>query len=194
MGMPVRQFTKDEIQAENAVFQAQAVEPVKKRTLAPLPKSTATIVGGRAKWKQAWVDLLQEKGASHAVTFAFNNPISVDGARQRFGEFLQHLDRVLLGPRYAKMPDKRTFAVAFAENITSNIHLHAVFAVAPKHQERFLSDADEIWKKLFPGGDVNIKAIDDLAGAVDYMTKHTSHTSVFDSQILSTEFQRSASA
>lgn len=163
-----------------------------RKSLSPLPKNATTIVGGLDAWKDAWVELLRDKGASHAVTFAFNQPVTLEMARERFGKFLQYLDRKFLGPQYSRKIDERTFAIAIAENISSNIHLHAIFALDDKYHGSFSDIANTIWADLFPAGDLKIEPIYDLKGAVAYMTKHARNQNVFDSQILSSEFHRLA--
>jgi hypothetical protein len=89
------------------------------------------------------------------ITLNFNRPISIEGARHQFKEWLGRVDRSLLGPKWHRKPSsERTFAVATIENPDRNTHLHLLLKFPPKAQlsrSEILTKVYDNWKKLNPG-------------------------------------------
>lgn len=137
---------------------------------AALP-TTVTTPALRAAWRQ----FLTETGATHALTLTLNEPSNSNVIGAKLRRFFGLLDNKLLGSRYHLAPlPRRTFYTAFAENLDSNAHVHALLRVTPdRHDtiERVLSGTRQtIWTKVAPLGTHVLCPIID-GGWATYSTK-----------------------
>ena len=129
----------------------------------------------------------------YALTAALNRDIGFDCARRKLRDWHAHLDRELLGPKWAgAQADKRSFFWAFPEHIKSNLHYHLLVKLSDDGLKRIFEDvASEIWSDIVPGGDLRIEAIWDATGADLYATKAMHWPDALENYIVSTEFIRS---
>lgn len=137
---------------------------------APLP-TTVTTPALRAAWRQ----FLTTTGATHALTLTLNEPSNTNAIGAKLRRFFGMLDNKLLGARYHLAPlSRRTFYTAFAENVDSNAHVHALLRVVPDRHatvERVLSGTRQpIWTKVAPLGTHVLRPITD-DGWARYSTK-----------------------
>ncbi|GGD86999.1 hypothetical protein GCM10011515_03110 [Tsuneonella deserti] len=105
------------------------------------------------------------------VTFVFNTPISIDGARRKLEEFHKRLDDKLAGRAALRRPERRSVYIATIEKPDTNLHIHALFKISELQRLRFYLTADEIWMKLAPAGNLDIKPVFYAEGAASYITK-----------------------
>lgn len=136
----------------------------------PLP-TTATAPRLRAAWRNH----LESMGATHALTLTINAPATADGLRAKLHQFFGRLDRAILGRRFNEAPPEcRTAYVAFAENLTTNAHAHALIRVIPDRRaevENLLGDTrSRFWSHVAPAGTHVLRPIDD-EGWASYCTK-----------------------
>ena len=132
-------------------------------------------------------------GYSHFVTLNFNRDTTPGGARTKFKDLLARMDWSWLGKRWAARPsDDRTFAIAFMENIATNLHLHAGFRGPPCPRPRTIPTLpgliDMHWRKLVPGGSTHISPIYDVEGFAGYITKQLVRPGSIERMLISTEF------
>src|SRR5437773_1385320 len=103
-----------------------------------------------AKW-------LGELDLSDFATLNFNRETTPEGARAKFKELLARTDRSWLGPRWADRPsEERTLAIAFMENISTNLHLHVGVRAPKRPRPRTIPTLpgllDMHWQRLVKGG------------------------------------------
>ena len=107
---------------------------------------------------------------THRLTLNFNarRGISDTTAEKRFHSFMAELDRYLFGPNYYS---RRTEAVGFQENISTNRHIHTMMKV-PHSKTKKANDVVmmSIWRSVQPGGTAYLESARD-PGAADYCTK-----------------------
>jgi hypothetical protein len=130
------------------------------------------------------------------ITLNFNRPISIEGARHQFKEWLGRVDRSLLGPKWHRKPSsERTFAVATIENPDRNTHLHLLLKFPSKAAELSRSEIltktkmCDHWKKLEVGGQLFSEPINEMVGLAGYVTKQFTRRGHLEScLIFSNEF------
>lgn len=105
------------------------------------------------------------------VTFAFNHDITSDGARRTVEHFHKRLDEKFLGKAALRKPDERSIYIATIEKPDTNLHVHALFKLSATQQLRFALVAEEIWTKLVPAGNLDIKPVSYVDGVAAYITK-----------------------
>lgn len=124
----------------------------------------------KVRRQRAWQQRVLADGFTHFVTFVFNTDnMSIENAKKKIYAFRARIDRKLYGKNYTKQ--KRTSLLAFPEHLNSNLHYHATLST-DKAQE-FNGIANEIWKKLVPAGNLDIKYKDfseeDKKGIISYI-------------------------
>jgi hypothetical protein len=132
------------------------------------------------------------------VTLTFNREWTLNPVRHQYRNLLASLDRQFLGRRWCRRSSyERTFAIAVAENRSSNLHLHALMRL-PEAGRRLSQpwQAHTIrahWSKLQPAGSCDVQAIYDLAGVSRYVSKQLSRPGYFDDgMIISSEFHNNS--
>jgi hypothetical protein len=115
---------------------------------------------------------------------------------QRGRVLLRHwfacVDSFYLGKGWAQRPfDERTVAIAFPENITSNLHYHCLLRLPTKTPRETLaqrsSQLQKLWVKAVPRGTCEVRSIHD-AGAARYVTKQLVRPGYNQHFILASEF------
>lgn len=145
--------------------------------------------GEARKHTKAIIDKLAEFQFTHFVTLTFSNAnagrmytmgssLPGDYIRGRLKQWDAHICRLLLGPNWQqKAPDRPLFA-AFLEKPDTNPHYHLLLKFQPsprrtikEQQELFAADAARLWRKLVPGGTVDIKPISTPFSVARYVLK-----------------------
>lgn len=121
-------------------------------------------------YNQGLVQMIDNFEGHYFVTFVFNRELSIEAAVKNIEHFQAMLDRKIIGPRWLKHEKKRSQYIAIAENVSTNLHFHAVFRVLIS-EETFRLRATEIWREIMPSGNVDIQPIYDQKGVSEYVTK-----------------------
>lgn len=131
------------------------------------------------------IELIEFLDLRHFSTLAFNRYMTVDDARDHLRELHARLDRMTLGPDWAKKDphNERLFSISFIENPETNLHFHMLWR-SPQHEAKLTEAMPEFWEELVPSGDVDTQPISYLGNLNKYVTKQLKP----DSYILSSQF------
>lgn len=126
------------------------------------------------------------------ATAVFNDYASTDRARAALRYFHKGIDRKIFGKHfYQTAPNKRTFFIAFPENINSNLHYHLLIRPPQNKVERLIDVAPRVWEKICKQGDLKADLIsteEDLRKVSFYSTKDCFIEKNFANFIISSEF------
>src|SRR3954466_2409088 len=91
------------------------------------------------------------------VTLSFPQNIGLQGGRRHLGHWFACLDSHYLGRRWSlRATDQRTMAIAFPENIVSNLHYHCLMRLPDRAQGESMAQRslvlDRLWIKVAPQG------------------------------------------
>lgn len=125
----------------------------------------------RGDYRNECIKLMTGLQPNLFVTLAFNRRISMNEAQIVLEKFHAFMDRKIVGRAFLRRPEKRSTYIAMIEKPDANIHIHALFKMTPMQRLRFCLTADAVWKKLFPGGNVDLLHVYCAQGAADYITK-----------------------
>ncbi len=128
-------------------------------------------VGATEKFRSECIRWIADFQPTLFVTFAFNREITCDGARRTLEHFHKRLDEKFLGKAALRRPDERSVYIATIEKPDTNLHVHALFKLSPTHQLRFALVAEDIWAKLVPAGNLDVKPVSYVDGVAAYITK-----------------------
>jgi hypothetical protein len=122
----------------------------------------------------------------------------LDRARLRLKYWFARIDNHYLGRAWSRTPsDARTVAIAFPENIRSNLHFHSLLSLPPcARDEPYASVAGTLqqhWLSLEPRGSFDVAEIYDQAGVARYAVKQQVHPDCANKYILASEFHSPAS-
>ena len=135
-------------------------------------------------YRHAFEDLVASQRPEWAITSIFNGPTSLASGQKALRGFHARLDRALLGRNWQRQPaEQRSFCIWQPEHIASNLHYHGCMRIPQGKEEKFLTIAQGIWKKLVPSGAMDINPITDISGWAHYITKEA-----VEGFIISTEF------
>lgn len=145
------------------------------------------------EYRQEIIKWLESLSPDAFLTLNFNCEMTLYHARKRYHNFLARLDRRLVGPRWLKLPDKRTDLIAFPENVNSNLHFHAIGKLPPKAydmcQVTLMAEIDRLWKSVVRSGSTDFQFITyDKHVLPDYITKQIGRPGVMESFVSSREF------
>ncbi|MBB5661096.1 hypothetical protein [Brevundimonas halotolerans] len=130
------------------------------------------------EYRSSITELVEQLNPALAITLAFNRDTTPDCAARDLRHLHARLDRMTLGPGWAKRVDHRTKYVAVIEHVDTNLHIHLALSCAPQFVEQIASAVAGIWKDMIPAGSVVVKAITDAPGWGRYISKAiTPHTS-----------------
>ena len=138
--------------------------------------------------------LVINQGADYFVTAAFNRNTSIQNARKYLKYWHGNIDKKLLGRKgfMNSTMELRTHFFAFCEHPHSNIHWHMMLKLADKkYASCFEENADQIWQKLVPSGDLDVKKItvqEDLIRTANYCTKDLWQSLAISNWLTSAEF------
>lgn len=124
------------------------------------------------------------------LTLNLNAPASFRSARNILKEFDARLDRELLGARFHKRQEGRTFFIAVPEHEHSNFHYHLLLEILANGAWSRTDLAKlmfEAWRAAIPSGSIWLRGIHD-GGAALYTAKDLLKYGHFNEFIISTEF------
>lgn len=146
----------------------------------------------RAATREALVEWILEQEPTHFLTLNFNETVEEQMARRLLGKFLQRIDRKLLGPRYAKLPHRRTWAIAFSEHPSSNFHWHCIcrFDRQKRLKTRDLkTTAGSTWEEMWSRGQLDLQRISYSSNLLmKYVTKDMFRDGNYNRFVISSEF------
>jgi hypothetical protein len=123
------------------------------------------------------------------LTLNLNRGLPRWKATNAFGEFCQRVDRQLLGPKYAKYPERRVLVWGIPEHIRSNIHFHGLMKIDQIVEfSKLTSLVEESWKSVVSSGTTDLQKIYDLRPLVRYMTKEFVRPNHFERIVFSEDF------
>lgn len=131
-----------------------------------IPPAVRTIA-----YRAAIIDLVEQLNPALAITLAFNRDTTPAGAARDLKHLHARLDRMILGPRWAKRADGRTTSVAVIEHVDDNLHIHLALSCEPQFVERIAAAVAGIWKEMVPAGSVVVKDASDIPGWGNYIAK-----------------------
>lgn len=151
-----------------------------------------------------WIDRWQY---SRFITLATNDPglgsenhgAATPSARMRdlLREFDGRMNHAILGKHWARRDSDRIWAFWFLEKPNSNPHWHGLvrfFQVDdyPTTAQEAIFDerVEPIWKRLVPGGSVDVKPITVQRGVIEYVGKMVAYPISYESFITPDEFKR----
>ncbi|MBA3040886.1 MAG: hypothetical protein KJ690_04555 [Alphaproteobacteria bacterium] len=123
------------------------------------------------QYRAAIIDLVEQLNPALAITLAFNRDTTPAGAARDLKHLHARLDRMILGPRWAKRADGRTTSVAVIEHVDDNLHIHLALSCEPQFVERIAAAVAGIWKEMVPAGSVVVKDASDIPGWGNYIAK-----------------------
>src|SRR5438105_2160259 len=86
----------------------------------------------RREMRAAFDNWLPDLDADFFVTLAFPQNTRFDRARLRLKNWFARIDTHYLGRAWSRTPSNaRTVAIAFPENIRSNLHFHSLLSLPP---------------------------------------------------------------
>ncbi len=133
----------------------------------------------------ALVELIEKTNATHAITLTYADSVPLKDAHRTTRALMARIDHAILGPRWQRKADKRTFALFLPEKPAHALHLHGVLRVYPSAQERFGGllvkqrnprTYEEqlhlpLWREIVPSGTCVVTPLFSLTGWADYCTK-----------------------
>jgi len=131
-----------------------------------IPPAVRTI-----KYRASIIDLVEQLNPALAITLAFNRNTTPAGAAADLKHLHARLDRMILGPGWAKRADERTTSVAVIEHVDTNLHIHLALSCAPEHVDQIAAAVEGIWKEMIPTGSVVVKDASDIPGWGNYIAK-----------------------
>lgn len=131
-----------------------------------IPPAVKTIA-----YRASIIELVEQLNPALAITLAFNRDTTPAGAARDLKHLHARLDRMILGPRWAKRADDRTTSVAVIEHVDDNLHIHLALSCAPEFVERIAAAVPGIWKEMVPAGSVVVKDASDIPGWGNYIAK-----------------------
>lgn len=125
----------------------------------------------RAAFSIAVAHLIANMGPAYHITLAFNRPVGLQAASDHLREFHWRLDRAVLGRNIGNKADRRSFGIAVAEHLTTNLHFHIALACGADHLGKVEGLSDGIWRKLIPAGDALVRKVENAVGLGHYLNK-----------------------
>jgi hypothetical protein len=122
---------------------------------------------------------------THFVTLATNDHrqnLSPDILHRRLRGWDAAMNRRLFGQKWTRRPDERLFAAYFLEKPTVNPHWHGLIMldhpdprVRIKQAYRLRWEGGFAWRKLNPGGTIDVQEVNLREGIAKYVTKEVGH-------------------
>lgn len=152
----------------------------------------------RRELRRAWQTWLADMDFDIFVTISLAQNVRLDYARQRIRRWFGFTDSHYLGRGWAgRSSCQRTRAVAFPENITTNLHYHCLMRLPHRGQLQSLATRaatlERLWRKIEPRGTCQVDWIRDR-GAARYATKQLVRPGYADHFILANEFHSDRSS
>ncbi len=125
------------------------------------------------------------------VTANLHKPWCWESARRLLKDWHATVDRRLLGGRWQRKLDQRTFFIACCENSVVNTHWHLLVKVADEKQDRFNEIASVLWEEGIASGTMDVQLIpskEDADRAAGYALKDLWRKQGIEQFVISTEF------
>jgi hypothetical protein len=151
----------------------------------------------RREYRTAFEEWLATIDANLFVTLSFAQNARLANARQSFRQWFACLDNYYLGRGWARRnSDERTFAIATAENISTNLHYHCLMRLPGAKRNESIADCaatlDRLWHRSVPRGTCDVEPIYDLTGAARYVAKQFVRPGHHEHYLLASEFHSEA--
>lgn len=124
-----------------------------------------------AEYRASIIGFVAQLNPALAITLAFNRDTTPAGAARDLKHLHARLDRMILGPGWAKRAQDRSRYVAVIEHVDTNLHIHLALSCAPEFVERIAASVPVIWKKMIPTSSVVVEPITDAPGWGNYIAK-----------------------
>jgi len=131
-----------------------------------IPPAVKTI-----RYRASIIKLVDQLNPALAITLAFNRDTTPACAARDLKHLHARLDRMVLGPGWAKRVDDRSTYVAVIEHVDTNLHIHLALNCAPQFVEQIAAAVAGIWKEMVPAGSVVVKDASDIPGWGNYIAK-----------------------
>ena len=147
----------------------------------------------RREYRAAFEKWLTTLDVDLFVTLSFSQNMWFQQARPLLGEWFARLDNHYLGRGWVRRStDERTFAVAVAENISTNPHYHCLMRLPGWGRRQAINECaitlDRYWRRLAWGGTSDVQLIYDLPPLAFYMVKQLVRPGYEQHYLLSSEF------
>ena len=123
------------------------------------------------EYRSSISELVEQLNPALAITLAFNRDTTPACAARDLRHLHARLDRMILGPGWAKREDDRTKYVAVIEHVERNLHIHLALSCAPEFVEQIASAVVGIWKEMIPTSSVVVEPVTDAPGWGRYISK-----------------------
>lgn len=114
----------------------------------------------------------------HAVTLVFNKSLPLPVAIERLKAWLWEWEKYIFRCRPNRLPaHKRLLAFIVPEHQSTNIHFHLAIRlvdgrdVTPMNLADVIGEAERLWTRAHPYGDIRVERIYDRRGWARYITK-----------------------
>lgn len=145
-----------------------------------------------AEIRNAMDELLRRYDWDFFITVNFNRDTTWEGARANLKHWHAAMDRNLLGGRWAKKTEQRTFYFAFMEGAETNRHWHMLARVHDGKQDKLENTAAWIWKDIVKSGSMDVQRLEtayDRSRASGYAIKQLWADRNLEEFLVSTEFE-----
>ena len=137
-------------------------------------------------YKKALEKFIMDRNLPHFVTFNFNRRCSANAANKYIRRWHARVDRYLLGRNWSKKAsDERTEYIGFIENIESNTHVHTMLRYAQSNRSVPIDVQIAFWKKIVPGGQLDIQLARSRRKVASYITKALKCRAHYESFLIS---------
>lgn len=147
----------------------------------------------RRLYRAEFEKMLRSLDVDLFVTLSFSQNTRFQQARPLLGQWFARLDSHYLGRGWARRTsDERTFAIAVAENISTNPHYHCLMRLPAWGRTQSVDECavslDRYWRRLAWGGTCDVQPIYDLPGLAFYMAKQLVRPGYEQHYLISSEF------
>src|SRR3954463_5899698 len=130
----------------------------------------------RRLYRSEFEKMLRSLDVDLFVTVSFSQNTRFQQARPLLGQWYARLDNHYLGRGWTRQDsDKRTFAVAVPENISTNLHYHCLMRLPAWSRTQPIDECavalDRYWRRLAWGGTCDVELIYDLPRLARYLAK-----------------------
>ena len=147
----------------------------------------------RAELRREYEQWLATIDFDFHVTLSFPQNTRIATARPMLSHWFARIDNYYLGRAWSRRSSaERTDAIAFPENIHTNLHHHCLLRLPKIARGRACGDAARVlqraWARIAPRGTCDVAPIDDIAGAARYVVKQVVRPGYLDHYIVASEF------
>ena len=122
-------------------------------------------------YRASMIELIDRLKPALAITLAFHRKTSPADAVRITRLFHAMLDHAALGRNWLNRTDERSSYIAVIEHLDTNLHVHLAMTCGDKHLACVHEAATAVWRKLVPGGTIDIQPAYDVPGWGRYLSK-----------------------